>query len=175
MSSEQIICPDCNGVIGAEAGSGVKACTCAMDRHYAPSAAQVAAAQAKQQREAAAATVVEKICRLCGTNLSGQRRLKDSDGYLCVPCAEKLHESKKAGMVACGECGRMLKPAGLIDYHGVKICKRCFADHQELDKFKAPPPKIVGADEAEKRRLKIWLAIAGVLAIILVLSRLGWI
>jgi hypothetical protein len=169
---DEVICPDCGGVIGAAPGADVKVCTChAPDYH--PDEKLARAVEVQVAREQASMPTVEKLCRVCGKNLAGHRRLKDKHGYICPACAQDEKDAEAAGLVSCGECGRKLKPAGLLDYHGTMICKRCFTDHQELSKFKAPPPKLELHDQQEKKRLYILLAIAGVLGVIVLLSALG--
>lgn len=165
MTDEALICPDCGGVIGATSND-VKPCTCApvatkTRAHDEP----IAPAPVEPERVAP-----KKICRICGKDLAGHRRLKDSLGYVCVACANDEAEAKEAGLVSCGECGRKLKPAGLIDYHGTKICRKCFADHQELSKFKAPPPDLTQHKQHEKESLKTLLIIGAVLLIIILLA-----
>jgi hypothetical protein len=172
--SEEVICPECGGVIGASPGGDVKVCTC-HTADYHPDEKVARAAEAQVAAEQASMPKVEKICRICGKNLSGHRRIKDKFGYICLACDQDEKDATAEGLVSCGECGRKLKPAGLIDYHGTKICRRCFADHQEISKFKAPPPKLELHDEHEKKRLYILLAVAGVLGIIVLLSALGYI
>ncbi len=170
--SDPIICPDCGGVIGAGAGDDVKVCQCGSNAYH-PTDQQVAIAEATVQAVRDATPAVEKFCRICRRNLAGHRRLKDANGYICVVCAKDERDAKLAGMVACIECGKKLKPAGLIDYHGTKICKRCYADHIEVSRFKAPPPKLDQHDKQEKKRLYILLIIMGVLGSIVLLSQLG--
>ncbi len=170
--SDEIRCPDCGGVVGAEPDAGVKVCQCSSSAYH-PSDEMVAAAEAKLAEAAAAPVVVEKICRACGKNLAGHRRIKDSLGYICVKCAEAEEEAREAGLVSCAECNRKLKPAGLIDFHGSMICRKCFADHQEMGRYKAPPPKLDGHVAHEQRSLKTMLIIAAVLLVIILLSTLG--
>lgn len=172
--SDEVICPECGGVIGGTPDGDVKVCRC-HTADYHPDAKLAAAAEAQAKARQETMPTVEKICRMCGKNLSGHRRLKDKHGYICLACAQDEKDAEAAGLVSCGECGRRLKPAGLIDYHGTKICRKCFADHQEISKFKAPPPKLELHDQTERKRLYVLLAIAGVLGIIVLLSYLGWI
>jgi hypothetical protein len=171
--SDGLICPDCGGVIGASEHAGVKVCHCAAER-FRIDEKLAREAEAKVAAEAAAPAVVEKKCRVCHRNLSGHRRIKDHDGYICLACAKQEQEDKAAGLVSCAECSRKLKPAGLIDYHGMRICRRCFADHQDLSKFKAPPPKLDQHDKHEKKRMKVLLIITLVLGLISLLSYLGY-
>lgn len=170
--SDQVICPDCGGVIGASETDGVKVCHCRpVDYHPDPKLADQTESQLRSQQ--ALIPVAEKICRICGKDLSGHRRLKDRYGYICLDCDRKEKQAAEQGLVSCGECGKKLKPEGLIDYHGTRICRKCFADHQEVSKFKAPPPKLDQHDAYEKKRLYILLVIAAVLGLIGLLSWWG--
>lgn len=166
MTDEALICPDCGGVIGAT-DPDVKHCTCAP---ITPKSARADEPENAPPIEPERPAPVKKICRICGKDLAGHRRLKDSLGYICVPCANGEAEAQEAGLVPCGECGRKLKPAGLIDYHGTKICRKCFADHQELSKFKAPPPDLTQHKQHEKESLKTLLIIGAILLLIILLA-----
>jgi DNA-directed RNA polymerase subunit RPC12/RpoP len=161
-------------VIGAAPGGDVQPCSCFNEakRYVAPSEEVIHRAE-EQQAAVAAEVKVEKLCRDCGKDLVGHRRLKDSKGYICVACAKAEEEAAAAGLVRCGECSKQLKPEGLVDYHGTMICKKCYMDHQELSKFKAPPPNLNAHMEEQKRSMKITLIVAGIGAAVLLLLWLG--
>ena len=114
-----------------------------------------------------------KVCRVCGKDLAGHRRIKDSLGYICVACAKEAEKKEQEGTVKCGECGRRLKPSGLVPWRNKMICRSCLKDHEELNRFKTPPPSAAGHKEHQKKQLFILLGIAGVLALIMLLSRAG--
>jgi len=161
---EEVICPDCGGVVGAQPGDERQACTCFQQRRtpvYTP----------PEPVDDSPPPPVEKLCRLCGKNVAGHRRMKDSLGYLCLACA-KADRREDDGLVSCAECGKRLKPMGLVDYAGTKICRTCFNDHKEMSKFQAPPPNLSVYDDREKRSLKMWLAVGGVLLLIILLTSL---
>ncbi|MBC7783093.1 MAG: hypothetical protein H7144_04570 [Burkholderiales bacterium] len=166
--AEAIICPDCGGVVGGDRASGVQVCQCFASRGDYEAREQPAVEAAR-----IAAEKVDKRCRVCGKNLSGHRRVKDSRGYMCLPCMKAEEEAAVEGLIACAECGRHLKPDGLIDYHGVRICKKCFNDHKELSRFRAPPPNPALINDHEKQSLKKYLIIAGILLAIIALASLG--
>ncbi len=169
--TETIICPDCGGVVGGDPSGDVQVCKCFSSKK------NLAGYQPEESPEVASARIqaekAEKICRVCKKNLSGHRRFRTSAGYMCVKCKEEEDNALVAGKISCGECGKYLKPEGLIDYHGVKICKKCYQDHQEVSKFKAPPPDLSGHAKAEKQSLKKLMIIAGVLLLIFLLASLG--
>ncbi|HMO27410.1 MAG TPA: hypothetical protein PKB10_14205, partial [Tepidisphaeraceae bacterium] len=55
----------------------------------------------------------------------------------------------------CADCGKKLKPAGMVSYEGLRICRTCHASRKELDKHK---PKLIHSthhDEHEKQKMKI--------------------
>ncbi len=114
-----------------------------------------------------------KLCRVCGKDLAGHRRVKDSLGYICVACvkAEKKHET--AGTVPCAECKRRLKPSGLVPWRNTMICRSCLKDHEEINRFKTPPPSLANHDAYQRYRLLILLGVLVVLAVIMVLSQMG--
>lgn len=114
-----------------------------------------------------------KVCRVCGKDLAGHRRIKDSLGYVCVPCAKAKEKAEQEGTVPCEECGRRLKPSGLVPWRDKKICRSCLKDHEELNRFKTPPPSAAGHKAHEKKRLFIMLGVMGVLVVIMLLSRAG--
>ena len=169
--TDELLCPDCHGVIGATPGGEVQACTCFNAETYkAPSEETFHAAEEAQAAAAEKVVTVEKVCRICGKNVAGHRRIRDKLGYLCLPCSKSEDEAAAEGLVRCGECNKRLKPAGLTDYHGTMICKKCYMDHQEMTKFKAPPPNLnAHMDEQRKSAQRtLWITAACVVFLLLV-------
>lgn len=115
----------------------------------------------------------EKLCRVCGKNLSGHRRVKDSLGYICVACVKAEAKEEAKGTVACAECNRRLKPSGLVPWRNKMICRSCLKDHEEINKFKTPPPSSRGHDAHQRKRMLMMLGVLGVLGLIILLSRAG--
>jgi DNA-directed RNA polymerase subunit RPC12/RpoP len=161
-TTDVIICPDCGGIVGAtKVTDQGKPCICFNDKtgglmpHDVPE--------------------VKKVCCHCGKDLAGLKRLKDSMGYWCYDCHKADEKNKHPGGVRCAECGRKVPDAALIEYSGVRICRKCKADHDQVKKQKLQFRANVagGAHEAQdRRRLYIMLAVALVLIGIIVLSRL---
>lgn len=114
-----------------------------------------------------------KVCRVCGKDLTGHRRVKDSLGYICVACVKAEAREEAKGTVPCPECGRRLKPSGLVPWRDKLICRSCLKDHEELNRFKTPPPSSHRHDEHQKKRLLVMLGIAAALGLIIILSRAG--
>lgn len=178
-----LICPDCGGVIGGQGvdSEGRGPCTCFQtdtnsdaprsEKGDSSDTVSIPVPTPATSTGAAPAAVVSsepaKLCIVCGKNVSGHRRVKDSRGYLCYDCAKKEIHAEKDGTVRCAECSRRIRPDGLVDYNGMKICKKCFSDHKEVERFK----KKVAThqyDAVEKRSVKIYAIIFGILALILI-------
>lgn len=172
--SEELTCPDCGGVIGGEPGAGRQPCRCFEQRK------SVVVANAPEPPEPLIpsgpdpSSPGEKLCRVCKKNLKGHRRLKDSRGYICVPCAEAEEAANDdPSLIPCPECNRKLKVDGLTTYQGAVMCKRCAADMKELHKYKAPPPGLVNHHKHEKARLQKQLLFAGILLLIIAAAYFG--
>jgi recombinational DNA repair protein (RecF pathway) len=110
-----------------------------------------------------------KFCALCGTNVAGKKRYKDSRGYICRSCAKEERRAEIEGTKKCAECGRRVKPAGLVEYNGARICKKCHADHLEKHKFTR---KVAThhMEEHEKKRVIVLAIIFGILAIFVIIG-----
>ncbi|MGH7176053.1 MAG: hypothetical protein ACREJC_01620 [Tepidisphaeraceae bacterium] len=157
----KLLCPDCGGVLG-EPEAGEAQCTC-----FSGSSSKSDTAHLEVPE------TVEKVCHVCGTDVSGKKRYRDSRGYICRDCAKKEREQETVGTVACGECGRRVRPEGLRDYSGVKICKKCFDEHKEVSQKKwKRKVTTYRYDLYEKRNLLILAGILGVLALIILWSML---
>lgn len=147
---DELICPDCGGVVGAtehtEAGAPCRCFTGSASS--AASAAATTSVGTLMGTEALAAegggggVAVEtavaakpaKICRLCGADLTGQRRYKDHAGYYCADCNKQHTLDEHQGRVRCGACGHLIKPESLTEYEGTKMCPSCYGEKQELKK-----------------------------------------
>jgi len=124
---------------------------------------------------AASAPPGAKVCCVCGRNVSGRIRFKDKQGrYWCsdcnagdklpVPPAIKNHEATSA----CGDCGKVMPPTELSDYHGMKLCDVCRGKHQWRAKRAEERMASVARGEAIKQSRKRQVMVAlGVAAILL--------
>ena len=72
-----------------------------------------------------------KVCCSCGKNVSGQKRMKDSQGrYWCVPCGQADQRKKggggSSGETTCAGCGGTFPTRRMQEYARQSYCKRCF-------------------------------------------------
>lgn len=170
--SEDLICPDCGGVIG---GTGVDTSGRGPCKCYVEAVATQTRRDEDEDKEDSSDTVSipsqpagdtsPKLCITCGKNVSGHRRVKDSRGYMCYECAKTEVKAEKAGTIPCGQCGRRMKEAGLSPYKGKMICKSCLDHHREID-FKNRKVATKEIDEYEKRNVIILAVVFGVLTLI---------
>jgi hypothetical protein len=176
-----LICPDCGGIIGATAKSadGRSPCTCFSERSSgrgsngsssSDPSDTVSIPTPVQGRDAA--DMAEKICIVCGKNVAGHRRVKDSRGYLCYDCAKAEVKDERAGTVPCAECGRRVKEGGLVNYGGIRICRKCHEDHKDTQKKAVKKVTTHHFDVHEKKNLIILAAIFAVLAAIVIWRQL---
>jgi hypothetical protein len=168
-----LICPDCGGVIGATAktADGREPCSCFKDETpRAENSDTVSIPTPTAGTDAA--DFKEKICFVCGKNVAGHRRVKDSRGYLCYDCAKAEVKQEKAGTIPCAECGRRVKEGGLVNYGGIRICRKCHEDHKETQKKAVKKVATKHFDVHEKKNLIIIAVIFVVLALIVIWRQL---
>ena len=161
--SVELVCPDCGGYIGATGTDGRKPCNCFKDSNGGKS--DTVAIESPVRADVSAST---KRCITCGKDVTGHRRVKDSRGYMCYACAKEEMAAEKVGTVPCAECGRRVRPEGLVAFGSIKICKRCHNDHK--DQKKRSVKKIATRHyEMHEKRTLIYLSIAFVILLILVI------
>jgi DNA-directed RNA polymerase subunit RPC12/RpoP len=161
--SELIRCPDCGGIVGAkEATDQGPPCTCFGQPGYKSedvnSGTQVMPAQTAQ-----------KVCCMCGKDLAGKKRFKDSRGYWCPECSEEDARSKEDKGTPCEHCGRKVPEQSMTSVDGKMLCVRCVREQRELrapgnKKFRAVNDRAF--KEHEKKKM---LIMGGILVVLLVL------
>lgn len=171
--STVIHCPDCGGVVGATRHSehGYP-CTCFIkppppDDPDDPSGTAMIDAPVEPQ----------KICCMCGCDLKGKKRYRDSLGYWCKDCHKSDKDKGKPVGAPCKACGRIVRPETLTALDGDKICSRCLKERRDLRKAGAKRYKKIDDthfEKHEKRRLLIIAGILVVLGAIIVLNRMGF-
>jgi hypothetical protein len=162
----ELLCPDCGGVVGAtETTDAGPPCTC-----FASDSSDTAVDMPSPANEVRA----PKICVVCGKDVTGHRRLKDSRGYICYSCAKEEQKRERGGRVRCRSCAKLVPEDALNEYEGTKICNKCYAERLKLQKQEIKRIGLAGAhDRHEKRRLYAMLAVAGFLLLIILLNKVG--
>lgn len=85
---------------------------------------------------------MKKVCRLCGKDLTGHTRLKDSEGYWCKDC-HRTDRQRRQG-IKCAACGREFPESKLISFEHEYRCLTCEKERQErvLKKLNAAAKEI---------------------------------
>ena len=117
-----------------------------------------------------AETRKRKVCRVCGKDLRGHRRIRDGDRYICPVCDEIEREGQAPDGLPCAECGKRVHPGALRRWGAIQLCPKCYTEHQDA-KHKIRQVDTGHFDEERKRQL---LVLGGVLAVLLLLMLLAW-
>src|SRR5690554_3339489 len=106
----KLLCPDCGGVIGEATSETDVPCTCL----HKPSADEQAYSRVTRggddepsSADAPTAGESHKTCRICGKDVTGAKRYRDTLGYWCVDCHQREKRQRMAGQLRCTGCGRM--------------------------------------------------------------------
>lgn len=169
-----LICPDCGGVIGATGpdAEGRSPCRCVkLDQNGREDPSDTVSIPSPSQTSQASRTA-EKICVICGKNVAGHRRVRDSRGYLCYECAKAEIRQEREGKIPCAECGRYVKEAGLVQYGDIRICRKCYQDHKEASKKVIKKVSTHHYQLHEKRRLIVLSIIFVILGLIVLWQQL---
>ena len=163
----ELLCPDCGGVVGAtETTDAGPPCTCFTSDSSSDTAVDMPSPAGEKPPA--------KLCVICGKDVTGHRRLKDSRGYICYSCAKEEQKRERGGRVRCHSCGKLVPEEALNEYEGTRICNKCNAERIKMQKQEIKRIGIVGAhDRHEKRNLYILLGIAAFLFLVIILNRLG--
>jgi len=154
----ELLCPECGGVVGAtETTDAGPPCKCF-------STESISTSETVADLPPPVETAVAKICRICGKDVTGQKRVKDNTGYYCVPCAKEEEKKEHGGRVRCKVCGHLTKEENLEMYEGAKMCHRCRGERLALQKQQI---KRLGFKAARTR--EEWRRILGMVALLVVL------
>jgi hypothetical protein len=168
----EMLCPDCGGVVGAtettEAGAPCR-CFTQTPGKSDTLVSETMVAETLQPAEAP----VSKICRICGKDVSHEKRVKDNQGYYCYPCAKEEDKKDHQGRVRCKVCGKLTREEHISEYDGKKMCHRCQAERNALKKQQI---KRIGFKSArtreELRRIYIMAAVLAVLLLVMLYGAL---
>jgi len=130
--SDEFICPDCGGVIGAtEVTEAGRPCTCLTGGDAEGNSSSDTAVF----QSAPAVKVSDKVCWKCGTDVAGKKRLKDANGYWCMEChqIDLARKGKFKPGVTCPDCGKSFEPERMIDHAGKQLCKPCYSNRIHVD------------------------------------------
>src|SRR4051812_13176206 len=129
--SQIVRCPDCGGIVGAtEPSDEGPPCTCFGQAEYRTAAEGSAEGSGTDLMNP---TAGQKICRICGKDLAGKKRLKDRLGYWCPECAEEDKKRSEEHGVKCEKCFRPVPSAAqLTSMDGKMVCSRCVREEREL-------------------------------------------
>jgi hypothetical protein len=109
----QVFCEHCGGLVYSATGipSLAKRCTCGQPQGSHP----------------AEKTVITKVCRECGKDVTHQPRMKDSDGkYWCIACGEADHARKHQPAGNCADCHMRWPVDMLKSLDGLQLCEGCY-------------------------------------------------
>jgi DNA-directed RNA polymerase subunit RPC12/RpoP len=161
----ELLCPDCGGVVGAtETTEAGPPCKCFVAE---PSSTSETVSDLPPPVDAP----VAKVCRICGKDVTGQKRVRDHLGYYCYECAKEVEKKEHQGRVRCKVCGHLTKEENIQPYDGVKMCRRCRQDRDELKIQKIKRMGFKGARTREELR-RIYM-MAAALVVLLVFMAYG--
>jgi DNA-directed RNA polymerase subunit RPC12/RpoP len=167
----ELLCPDCGGVVGAtETTEAGPPCRCFAGEPES-SALSSRMDETAMGETAVAEPPKPKICRICGKDVAGHRRVKDSAGYMCYDCAKAEEKRELGDRVKCNVCGHLAKETSIQTYEGTRMCSKCYDDRMDLQKKHI---RDIGVHDARTRadlsQLNKFLIVAGVLLVIILLS-----
>jgi hypothetical protein len=156
-------------VIGGTGENGVRSCSCFSNE-----------TDAKSDTDVMGTVVVSqpKICCVCGKDVTGKKRAKDSRGYWCYDChkAERKREkeAETSGKVRCPTCSRWVLPGAIVNFEDQKMCMSCknarMEAHTGRKKFKEVGDKHY--DAHNRQRVLIMGVVLIVLLAIILISRM---
>jgi hypothetical protein len=163
----ELLCPDCGGVVGAtETTEAGPPCRC-----FVKDPADLEKSGDTVSDAPAVEVPVAKLCRICGKDVTGHKRVRDHLGYYCYECAKEQELKEHQGRVRCQVCGHLVKPESLTPYEGTKMCPKCHNERIEARQQQIKRMGFKGARTREEiRQLKNLLMIIGVLVVIMLFS-----
>ena len=121
-----------------------------------------------------------KTCCICGVDVHGRMRYKDSSGrYWCPSCNEKDQLSRQPA--ACPDCNAAMTRADLVEFKGTAVCPACWEKRRASSRREEARVRAIEEEvreqEERKKRLKmialgflvlivIWLAVMGVIFLV---------
>ncbi len=119
-----------------------------------------------------------KLCCMCGIDLHGKKRYKDSDSrYWCADCNDA--DVKRREPTNCPDCRKEMTFGDLIEFKGTPVCQACWEKRRQSAKREEARLRAVQeVADLERQSRRKWILIAatilGVLAIYAVVMLLLW-
>lgn len=110
-----------------------------------------------------------KSCCVCGVDLAGRMRYKDSGGrYWCPSCNEKDAMSRQPA--ACPDCNAAMTRADLVEFKGTAVCPQCWekrraAARREEARLRAVEEEVREQEERSKRLKWMLVGCAALIAL----------
>ena len=171
---DEMLCPDCGGVVGATETTDAGApCRCFAHLSASHNSTLMGDTVDGESTTDSPASAVAKICIVCGKDVAGHRRVKDSRGYTCYDCAKEEIKKERGDRVRCRSCGHLVKESTLENYEGTKICMNCMAERKKLQKEQVKRIGVMAArSSVESYRTLIIAGVAGLLLLLIILHSL---
>ncbi len=114
-----------------------------------------------------------KSCCICGVDLHGRMRYKDTAGrYWCPTCNEKDQMSRQPAV--CPDCNGNFTRAELIEFKGTAVCNTCWERRRQSARREEARLRAVEEEiREEKETKKRWMYIVGALLALLTLWGAG--
>lgn len=110
-----------------------------------------------------------KSCCICGVDLQGRMRYKDSGGrYWCPSCNEKDQMSRQPA--TCPDCSASMTRADLVEFKGTAVCPQCWekrraAARREEARIRAIEEEVREQQERKKRLMMIGMGFVILIAL----------
>jgi len=111
---------------------------------------------------------VEKSCCMCGVDVNGRTRYKDTSGrYWCPGCNEKDRLTKEPAL--CPDCTGNFTKADLQDFNGVSVCVTCWEKRRASARREEARMRAVEEEmRQDQERNRRWKIIISVILLILI-------
>jgi predicted Zn-ribbon and HTH transcriptional regulator len=164
-----MLCPDCGGVVGAtETTEDGDPCRCFAGKGQSSTDSHDGPGDTHVDSHTAPSVPVAKICRICGKDVTGRKRVKSHVGYACYECDKEEEKRLNYGRVRCQACGHLVKEENLQLYEAKRICPTCHTEKVEAKKQQLARMGFKGArTRYESKQIMVLLAILAVLGVVI--------
>lgn len=110
-----------------------------------------------------------KLCCMCGVDLHGKKRYKDSDArYWCADCNDA--DVKRREPTSCPDCNKEMTFGDLIEFKGTPVCQACWEKRRQS--AKREEARLRAAQEVlelERQSRRKWILVAATVVGVLVI------